>query len=525
MNNHPSLIAALLLCTTSIAHSQMNPQANPPNEQSTGVTISLLEQKLTDKTLQLRYQIRNDSGDDIWICGSMDFGSDWDAEVYVGQDNETLFVQRWLDAPMRGISRNQPIGRYVRVGRGGARTETMSFHLPVHHQRVFLGARGLRPSEHASRLVLEIGYYEGNLPETVFQMLEEAERAGPTKPGTVPAYGTGLVGALGGSVYFNSPNEVVNDRDEQVIIPWTDQALRGEKVVQMVVNDLAIPYSAEYVERTRIHLSPLKRIEVHFRRLPLEFFFPYARQQSLLSPKEKQYLQSLKDFVLEDKWDLMGIAYDASEAVGGIFFTEGSMAEMICHRKDDSTVSLAVYDDAYIVTQEGQVFRCLKGLTRLRMLAPQVQGLDQRVQCAVNLTNLWYRFRLHRIARHAPKTNEQFWNRYLEHGYIIPPDTVKAGEMIYPPASEWCDALGLTACVCPAAGKGLCHYAMNADCRPDSPADTVLLFETKAGWNQHGGPELFTFDNHDPKGGLVLLHDGTVTFIHTKQELRQLRWK
>jgi hypothetical protein len=29
----------------------------------------------------------------------------------------------------------------------------------------------------------------------------------------------------------------------------------------------------------------------------------------------------------------------------------------------------------------------------------------------------------------------------------------------------------------------------------------VLLFETKAGWNQHGGPELFTFDNHDPKGG------------------------
>jgi hypothetical protein len=53
----------------------------------------------------------------------------------------------------------------------------------------------------------------------------------------------------------------------------------------------------------------------------------------------------------------------------------------------------------------------------------------------------------------------------------------------------------------------------------------VLLFETKAGWNQHGGPELFTFDNHDPKGGCVLLNDGTVKFIRTKEELHQLRWK
>ena len=52
----------------------------------------------------------------------------------------------------------------------------------------------------------------------------------------------------------------------------------------------------------------------------------------------------------------------------------------------------------------------------------------------------------------------------------------------------------------------------------------VLLFETKAGWNQHGGPELFTFDNHDPHGGLVVLNDGTVKFIRTEEELKQLRW-
>ena len=68
-------------------------------------------------------------------------------------------------------------------------------------------------------------------------------------------------------------------------------------------------------------------------------------------------------------------------------------------------------------------------------------------------------------------------------------------------------------------------YALNSNCRRDSPGDTVFLFEAKAGWNQHGGPELLTFDNHDPKGGLVFLKDGTLKFIRTEEELKQLRWK
>jgi len=102
----------------------------------------------------------------------------------------------------------------------------------------------------------------------------------------------------------------------------------------------------------------------------------------------------------------------------------------------------------------------------------------------------------------------------------------------YPVPSKWCDILlrryppgGTEQFKCPSQGEGKCHYAMNPNCKSDSPPDTVLLFETKAGWNQHGGPELFTFDNHDPKGGCVLLNNRTVKFIRTKEELQQLRWK
>jgi hypothetical protein len=66
---------------------------------------------------------------------------------------------------------------------------------------------------------------------------------------------------------------------------------------------------------------------------------------------------------------------------------------------------------------------------------------------------------------------------------------------------------------------------MNRACGPKSPRDVVLLFESRAGWNQCGGPELFTFDNHDPKGGCVMLNNGEVKFIRTEEELKQLRWK
>jgi hypothetical protein len=62
-------------------------------------------------------------------------------------------------------------------------------------------------------------------------------------------------------------------------------------------------------------------------------------------------------------------------------------------------------------------------------------------------------------------------------------------------------------------------------CTKGSPADTLLLFETKAGWNQHGGPELFTFANHDPEGGCVVLNDSTVRFVRTEDKFKQLRRK
>ncbi|UCC97101.1 MAG: hypothetical protein JSW66_14795 [Phycisphaerales bacterium] len=154
---------------------------------------------------------------------------------------------------------------------------------------------------------------------------------------------------------------------------------------------------------------------------------------------------------------------------------------------------------------------------------PLIETIDLRMRCASNLKNQWYRLGFYHLHEALRQNDPSFRNQPL-----------------YPTPTEWCDDMlrpwpqtggihqnkwNAKAHICPSGGEGKNHYAMNPNCEPNSPADMVLLFETKAGWNQHGGPELFTFDNHDPKGGCVLLNDGTVKFIRTKEELQQLRWK
>ena len=51
-----------------------------------------------------------------------------------------------------------------------------------------------------------------------------------------------------------------------------------------------------------------------------------------------------------------------------------------------------------------------------------------------------------------------------------------------------------------------------------------MLFETKGGWNQFGGPEILTTENHGGKGCNVLFNNGSVRFVRTK-ELVKLKWK
>ncbi len=112
---------------------------------------------------------------------------------------------------------------------------------------------------------------------------------------------------------------------------------------------------------------------------------------------------------------------------------------------------------------------------------------------------------------------------------------------IYPTSTNWCDLLVSHADVakkvflCQGAvsrgDKGPSHYAINPNCEPNSPPDIVLLFETKGGWNQSGGPELLIFENHKSgeegnilfKDGHVLFNDGYVDHVES-EDVNGFKW-
>ena len=101
-----------------------------------------------------------------------------------------------------------------------------------------------------------------------------------------------------------------------------------------------------------------------------------------------------------------------------------------------------------------------------------------------------------------------------------------------PTADEWCDLLIQEADVspvsfrCPAAPEGECNYALNKNIRNidgPKPARTVVLFESRPGWNQAGGPELLTTEYHNGEGCNVAFGDGHTEYVKSDR-IDDLYW-
>jgi prepilin-type processing-associated H-X9-DG protein len=114
----------------------------------------------------------------------------------------------------------------------------------------------------------------------------------------------------------------------------------------------------------------------------------------------------------------------------------------------------------------------------------------------------------------------------------------------FPTSSEWCDLLikyadvneGMfrcggafgcrsTRCYKGVSGK-LCSYAMNkniAELGTKALPDMVLLFETSAGWNQAGGLEILSTNNHRGEGCNILFADLHVQFVKP-EDIKNLKW-
>lgn len=103
----------------------------------------------------------------------------------------------------------------------------------------------------------------------------------------------------------------------------------------------------------------------------------------------------------------------------------------------------------------------------------------------------------------------------------------------FPPAATWCDAIkddveSTIPFKCVAANaNSRCDYAFNAklDGMDESKVNprTVMLFESNAGWNANGGPDLMIKSPRHAQVFVVTYVDGSVHQLHQSQ-LGTLRW-
>lgn len=511
------MLGVLLPCRYATCHATSELQ-----REESAVTITCTGVEETDKAIALHYRITNDLHQDIWLCEDLVPAS---FEVYLAEDNHTLMIRRRFSArwnePVSAFHPFYCSASYVRLRAGESRTESLLLPLPVRYNGLFTssGRRETEEVTYADRIAVDIGFFVGDLFRTISDQAEEQKEVRGSRKSRKWHFPDSVVLAY--------TNEYVRDRDERVRMPLLDHYPTGARALRMTIDGRRTPYIGSPFQRDQSPAPPelhsCTRTEITYEPSMLQYFFPSVSQQRLLSSEEKQYLQSEKTITVDDRdlLRLLATGVDAGE-YGGIA-AAGASARVICFQDDKQSTSFTVYNDRSIRTEDGRCFSYLYELPSLREITPQVQCFELRLQCAANLKSLWYRLSLYGTVQNATRSN--------------PTDDCSVA---YPEPDDWCDAVvrahrrGRNAMHeegimrphrCPSAGEGKSHYAMNPNCRPDSPGEMVLLFETKAGWNQHGGPELFTFDNHDPKGGCVLLNDGTVKFIRTEAGLHALRWE
>jgi len=224
-------------------------------EAPSGVTTILTKLDVNDTNLELSYKIKNNTDHNIWICDDVSVRTTLDFEVYLTEDEQSLLIRRCLNVPTDFIWSSSPTGRYVLLPSGQERTESLSLAVPVKPQREFAGR--LATSDHARRLVVEIGFYNEDLPKLIRDTIELAEKLNCVPIQTTNGNeheaailmryfkGVWIAGSFGGLSNFET--NIYQEGNKQIKIPYTWQRFDGEQILRIEVNGVHIPYKeAEY---------------------------------------------------------------------------------------------------------------------------------------------------------------------------------------------------------------------------------------------------------------------------------------
>lgn len=238
-------LGAMTMQSSAAVQETSDDLPGPPPEPN-GVTIALTRFDVNDAAFELHYTITNNSEDDVWLCDNLYVGGPSPSELF-WDEGQTLVLRRRFSVNTNVMVFAPPTGRYVRLGSGETRPESISFSLPAGPQVVYADDVPTPGRIQLRRFAIEIGYYREDLPGLVRAILLAAARfhpAGDTLDGAIVAsYFSGLLveGPMGGLEGFEASNRNA-DLSKEVFISYTFGALKGEQCARLVVDGVAIPY-------------------------------------------------------------------------------------------------------------------------------------------------------------------------------------------------------------------------------------------------------------------------------------------
>ena len=249
------VVGVLLVMFPQSSYGQDGEDVTDQNDVDT-VIIALTRLDVNDTKLELSYKIKNNTDHDVWICDNVSIYTKRDFEVYLSEDEQSLLIRRRLDVPTTLSLAACPYGRYVLLHPGQERTESVSLEVPVAPRRVFASAQAT--SDHARRLVLEIGFYNEDLPGMIRDILEIAEKLNCVRlesyfenEYTTALYMRYFKGIWIAHQLFGGLSQfekyTYKEGSEEIEIPYTWQEFNGEQVLRIKVDGVHIPYDANAV--------------------------------------------------------------------------------------------------------------------------------------------------------------------------------------------------------------------------------------------------------------------------------------
>jgi hypothetical protein len=259
MSTPARIVKVLTICCLCNIASHAQPAGgvnSPDDDKGTAVAIELTKLEITDASLTMSYEIRNASDHEVWVCSEVKRGGA-PFEMFLTQDRQTLLIRKRLDVPAFGIWRGPPEpGRYVRLSPGVVRPESLRIDLPATGRFSYARQTLEVFAETAKRLVLEIGYFDENLPallRSIRAVCDQFSDAGwklytaRLNPDMWQTYFRGLHAYRAALVFFDRNKEP--DGEGSAYLDYSAQALT-EKVLRMEINGVGIAYKG------RIEVAP-----------------------------------------------------------------------------------------------------------------------------------------------------------------------------------------------------------------------------------------------------------------------------